>query len=66
MRIRHSCSDWFKKECTKIKPSADSYNGTAPADFANHLADRPAPRGAAGGAGGGPPCKSKMTTFKIL
>ena len=29
----------------------------------NLLADRPAPRGAAGGAGGGPPCKSKNTTF---
>ena len=32
----------------------------------NLLADRPAPRGAAGGAGGGPPCKSKITTFKIF
>ena len=32
----------------------------------NLLADRPAPRGAAGGAGGGPPCKSKKTTFKIF
>ena len=31
----------------------------------NLLADRPAPRGAAGGAGGGPPCKRKNTTFKI-
>jgi hypothetical protein len=34
--------------------------------FANHLAGRPAPRGAAGGAGGGPPCKKTKTTFKIL
>ena len=32
----------------------------------NLLADRPAPRGAAGGAGGGPPCKSKNTTFEIF
>ena len=32
----------------------------------NLLADRPDPRGAAGGAGGGPPCKSKKTTFKIF
>ena len=38
----------------------------APTNFANLLADRPAPRGAAGGAGGGPPCKSKKTTFKIF
>ena len=33
----------------------------------NLLADRPAPREAAGGAGGeGPPCKSQKTTFKIF
>ena len=32
----------------------------------NFLADRPAPRGAAGGAGGGPPCKRINTTFKIF
>ena len=38
----------------------------APTNFANLLADRPAPRGAAGGAGGGPPCKRKITTFKIF
>ena len=56
MKFRPSCSDWFKKVCTKIKRSADIHNSTAPTDFANHLAVRPAPRGAAGGAGGGPPC----------
>ena len=39
---------------------------TAPLILHNLLADRPAPRGAAGGAGGGPPCKSKNTTFKIF
>ena len=38
----------------------------APTNFANLLADRPAPRRAAGGAGGGPPCISKNTTFKIF
>ena len=32
----------------------------------NLMADRPAPRGAAGGAGGGPPCNSKNTTFRIF
>ena len=32
----------------------------------NLLADRPAPRGAAGMQGGGPPCKSKKTTFKFF
>ena len=32
----------------------------------NLLADRPSLRGAAGGAGGGPPCNSKNTTFKIF
>ena len=52
MKFRPSCSDWFKNVCTKIKQSADIYNGTAPTDLANHLADRPASRGAAGGAGG--------------
>jgi hypothetical protein len=56
MKFRPSCSDWFKKVCTKIKRSADIHNSTAPTDFDNHLAVRPAPRGAAGGAGGGPPC----------
>ena len=56
MKFRPSCSDWFKKVCTKIKRSADIHNSTAPTDFANHLAVRPAPRGAAVGAGGGPPC----------
>ena len=39
---------------------------TAPLILHNLLADRPAPRGAAGGAGGGPPCKSKNTTSKIF
>ena len=37
-----------------------------PTDLANLLAERPAPHGVAGGAGGGPPCKSKNTTFKIF
>ena len=32
----------------------------------NLLADRPAPHGAAGGAGGRPPCKRKKMTFEIL
>ena len=66
MKFRPSCSDWFKKVCTKIKPSTDNDNGTAPTDFGNHLADRPTLHGVAGGAGGGPPCNSKNTTFKIF
>ena len=40
MKSRPSCSDWFKKVCTKIESSADIHNGTAPTDFANHLANR--------------------------
>ena len=40
MKSRPSCSDWFKKVCTKIESSADIHNGTAPTDFANHLDDR--------------------------
>ena len=47
------------------KPMASMFH-IAPTNFANLLADRPAPRGAAGGAGGGPPCKRKNTTFKIF
>ena len=48
MKFRPFCIDWFKKVYTKIEPSADIHNGTAPTDFANHLADRPSPRGVAG------------------
>jgi hypothetical protein len=55
MKFRPFFSHWLKKVCNKIKRSADIHNSTAPTDFANHLAVRPAPRGAAGGAGGGPP-----------
>ena len=28
MKFRHFCSDQFKKDCTKIKPSADIHKGT--------------------------------------
>ena len=66
MKFRPFCSDQFKKVCTKIEPSTNNDNGTAPTDFANHLADRPTLHGVAGGAGGGPPCNSKNTTFKIF
>ena len=41
MKFRPSCSDWFKKVCTKIKRSADIHNSTAPTDFGNHLAVEP-------------------------
>ena len=48
MKFRPFCIDWFKKVYTKIEPSADIHNGTAPTDFANHLADRPTLHGVAG------------------
>ena len=35
-------------------------------NFANLLANRPAPRGAAGGAGGDPPAKAKILLLKYL
>ena len=28
MKFRHFCTDQFKKDCTKIKPSADIHKGT--------------------------------------
>ena len=38
----------------------------APTNFANLLADRPAPRGVAGGAGGDPPAKAKRRLLRYF